>query len=286
MSRFMGSATLVLSLFTALATRAGIKSDDAIDALDLFQVTVQNGTPVTTGDLIEKSTVLILTEDNRSCTGTLIASDLVLTAGHCVPDKASVKIAVLRDFGMQGTVPEIARKAKISKGLSFLRHDDYDIVENKEYGTQTAVNDVALIRLAQPIANATIALLPKANTTISAFDSVTLVGYGMSSLADRTIDPSKRQLVLRKADVNPILSGSLPTTFAIRGAKNTCAGDSGGPAFMRNEKGLVIVGVHSSSNGCVNEDTMRNASATDSYVPAFTDWIKGAAKRLRGTQDL
>lgn len=286
MSRVWISAIFLLC--ASLTAQARVETDE-LDSLDLWQPVIQGGTAVTANDAIAQVTHLIYRSDNRYCTGTLIAKDLILTAGHCVPESSTVKMVTVRDFGLQGTVSEIAKKGKITKVIGFIRHPDYRVVIHKISSTafdETSENDVAVLRLAETLPNATVATLPTADTRITPSDPLTIAGYGMTNPADRFLEASKRILSLQRADVAIALQGPNPSTFTIRGPLNTCTGDSGGPSFAQNSDGLVIVGLHSSSNGCTNADTDPTATGTDVYVPYYTDWIKEAARTLRSQRSL
>lgn len=275
--------TLLLAL-TAHARPAAVSpADDADDALHLFQATVQNGEDATADETIAKVTKVTFTEDNRACSGTLIASDLILTAGHCVPATDTLKMIMVHGFGLKATQREMVQKGKIAKVSGWIRHPDYKIVTDAQ-GGQTAENDIALVRLSEPLTGATVALLPRTGLTLTGTEDVTIAGWGVTSSADRQIEIAKRQLGLHKALTKA--TQTTEKTIAIKGPRNLCSGDSGGPSFLQTDKGLVIIGVHSSSNGCFAPGIDDRAQATDTFVPFYTEWIKASVKTLRANVNI
>lgn len=155
-----------------------------------------------------------------SCTGTLVAVDVVLSASHCFDHESGV-----RDVG--DFVVDLRAGSKRFRS-----------VEVVVFGTETGADDLALVRLMDPVPAdvarpVVIASLPPAPRA-----RVTMYGYGCTS---------------RPAPLEPTLGGSVITSGAPDdkrkvsfpwGAetRSACPGDSGGPVV---DAAGAIVGVTS-----------------------------------------
>ncbi len=147
------------------------------------------------------------------CTGTLVAADLVLTAGHClrgaIADPASVWFAAgYRD----------GHSAALVQGA--------DIILLDGDGTGGFLRDLALLRLAQPIPADLVTPLPLANPDAAVF---TLMAY-------RRDTPER---VIRAAPCTPVAApaGMLGLTCGV------VSGNSGAPVLQRVATGWQIAAV-------------------------------------------
>ncbi|MES1156020.1 MAG: trypsin-like serine protease, partial [Pseudorhodoplanes sp.] len=86
----------------------------------------------------ERAAVMIVGSQGTSCTGTLIARDLVLTAGHCVAPGTQYKLV---EFDAQ-------RKPILRDTLRAERHPQFNM---QTFLGHRATADVALIKLAAPM---------------------------------------------------------------------------------------------------------------------------------------
>lgn len=87
---------LILSILCALVSCAPKSSEKSVK---IKNSSIMNGTLVKEGAPIAASIVGVFNSNyNSICTGTLISANVVLTAAHCVPEKAShVKIVFATD---------------------------------------------------------------------------------------------------------------------------------------------------------------------------------------------
>lgn len=146
------------------------------------------------------------------CTGTLIGPKTVLTAAHCVDEVSDLRIA----FGAR-----VDRPTQIIQIKSQQRHPDYD-----PYGRR-AGNDLGLIELATPAQG----VQPHTfNTESLTKDWVGLevrhVGFGLTSAMDNSSGNEKLTVSYKVRAVTPVEIESGAS------GRQTCAGDSGGPAFV------------------------------------------------------
>jgi secreted trypsin-like serine protease len=162
----------------------------------------------------------------RFCGGSLIDSDSVLTAAHCVdgifPTNLSVVVGRTQLSTNQGQLREVTRMY-IPDGYNF---------------NQASKNDVAVLRLKSPVTGITPVRLPPSdeNWSEQPGKSQTIAGWGstMSGGAspDRMLEV--KVPVVSDADAAKLSSSFIPELMISAGekGKDTCQGDSGGPLFV------------------------------------------------------
>lgn len=171
-------------------------------------------------------------EFTATCTGTLIAPAVVLTAGHCV--EGSDEIVVFTGDGKDDArIPVASAHAVIAKSV----HESL-----RRYPLGYA--DYALLTLAAPLAGVT--PLPWTSTLAGRLaaerrGTTLLVGYG------RREDGRAG----RKFQADAKIQSVTPAEAVVGGdGKDACAGDSGGPALTKREDGsYALFGVVSRGLG-------------------------------------
>ena len=205
------------------------------------------------------------------CTGTLIAPDTVLTAGHCGSITGGAGVATPAAYPPQAfdvyvgsNKPEQGEKVTVSKVTAepnYLLTDGYDItilkLSSRSTKTPTPVSGTSEESLFAP-------------STLE-----TIVGWGTTSEGGDTPDTLQKAQVPIVADstCGQAYSGFEAQTQICagypQGGVDTCQGDSGGPMFGRTAAGaLRVVGATSYGEGCarpnkpgvyarVGDDTLR-----------------------------
>lgn len=242
------------------------------------------GTVVETSDVISKSTVAIVAsvvdakgeEGQFVCTGSLIADNVVLTAGHCVPEvkegeKAAMYVVFTTDLN------KLSRE-QIRNVNKVVVHPKYG--QEAEDGSDA--NDIALIRFAgTKAAGYQVAKFLSDESLLTDGATVTLAGYGLTDGVNKTGDN-----LLRKTDVT-ILEHFGKTEVALDQSqgKGACHGDSGGPAFL-NVAGVEYVwGITSRGIG---KDGKDDCSLFSLYtkVKAHQTFVDGALATLAAPKAL
>jgi secreted trypsin-like serine protease len=214
--------------------------------------------------------VAIGDDQDFGCTGTLIAPNVVLTAGHC--QSLHSRIFVGNDLEKKGTEYRIAKH---------VRHPQY---------TNGNANDVMLLILEKPVKGVKPrALAPTA--LIDAAIDARVVGFGTTDLAG-TVGFGRKQ----QTDV-PIVSQACKGKVNGKGdgavygchlgreivagkpllLHDTCKGDSGGPLYVADAGGRwLLAGV--TSRGTDLATTMCGDGGLYVRVDQYRDWLTSAMK--------
>lgn len=231
------------------------------DACSLLKPKILSGTACDNASStpIARLTVQNGSEDQFLCSGTLIASRFVLTAGHCIPTGTFANQRFVASFG-DLQIPVIRE----------VRHPKYQETQNED----VVFFDVGVYELAAdvPIAPVPIA----ASVTPAAGDIISIFGYG--------VDDSNNFGVLKSGQMR--LTQVTPDhLFALYGneGSNTCSGDSGGPATVEINGEAAVIGVTSSgtTENCVIGDNSSFANLKNPETLGFLQSVVGSGLTIR-----
>lgn len=173
---------------------------------------------------VAAQTVMLVSTRGASCSGAVLAPDLVLTAAHCVAPPADYAVAVVGDGP-----PKLIPAARIAL------HPDFDA---GQFRSRRPTPDLALVKLAAPLParfrparlTGDAGLPPKGARFLIAGFGMTADGAGKSAGTLRT-------LALPSIGT----TGGIMVRLSQGSGGGACTGDSGGPA-LRDGAVAGIVG--------------------------------------------
>ncbi len=201
-----------------------------------------------------------------ACTGTLIAPDIVLTAGHCAEIAPNAVVANTTDYEGAGGV-----RVGVTRTVA------YPNWENSY--------DVAIVILSQPITGVT----PRKVGTACTFNAFTantmvhLVGFGATDMAGEAANTLLKEATTAVTDPTCATGSGCMAAVAPggefvaggTGQADSCFGDSGGPVYLDTPRGMVVIGAV--SRGVENSPTACGGGGIYVRTDKILQWIETTA---------
>jgi secreted trypsin-like serine protease len=205
------------------------------------------------------------------CGATLINSQWLLTAGHCVkylpPNPGTSYRAVLGAYDLR----KIPKTATIRTFKKIVMNPGY-------YGTS---NDIALIQI-PPITN--IKPINMSSVTYPSGTMTTVIGWGSTKEGSGVMSP-----ILMQVSVPIVANDVCKKAYPFVSAQNVCAGDnqhdacqgdSGGPLFVNVSGSVNQLGIVTYGRGCGQPGYPGVYSSVPYYLKWIQSVISGTSKAL------
>jgi secreted trypsin-like serine protease len=219
-------------------------------------------TDVLASDKIAETTVMVMA-GSEGCTGSLIDTDIVITAAHCI--KASVneiKIIFTTDITLY-------EPGKVRKGLAVKVHPEYQSTKDNEIGR----HDIALIRFKGDLPSEyhpAELLSDLESDTLKEGQTSIIAGYGGNSWGFL----SKIELPFAKR------LGESEILLAQPNGQGARHGDSGGPAFASNGK-LWGVCSRGFTEYSADKTSVPYPYSVYTQIRSYASWINSAQTELK-----
>lgn len=215
--------------------------------------------PSTPGSPLRGSLVMVLTSQGGTagfCTGVVVAPTVVLTAAHCVPPGAALRV----DLPEAGSDPVLLPVADVA------RHPGYraDAIRARERSV-----DLALVRLPTPLPGNFVPATIASTTGASPGQAFAVSGFGVVREGEARSSGQLRSATLALRE--PLSAVLLWAHDASGRGAGACTGDSGGPVALPDQTAVVALTLWSAGTGRRRCGDLTQAL----WIAPYRGWIEG-----------
>jgi secreted trypsin-like serine protease len=226
---------------------------------------------------VRQSVVQVESTRGELCSGAVIGPDLVLTAAHCIDDRASYRVVVMdRSF-----------RPRTVRAIAAAMHPAF--VPGTTPRTQPGV-DLAILKLERPLGSDFVPLDPRYAGRVNGGDPVQIAGFGVAREGHKKSARVLRQTQLMSLGTMQVANRVVVAVDAQRRARTTgagaCRGDSGGPILRGGPGGYQLVGIVSWSSGAFMSRTRSACGGITAVTPVadHANWIAARAADMQRMQ--
>jgi hypothetical protein len=279
----LASAAPALGLVTHRARPSSHRPDPPVRRDPRALASIIGGTEAENGAFPYLAYVIYKGEEGYGlCTGTVIASNVILTAGHCAENTETGVINKPSGYAIVTGNVEWSATARQVSAVS-------KVVVYPGYARNYAVGDAALLVLATPTSAPAIPLAtwPSDSTDLEVGKAALVAGWGKTFYAQESLTERLRwaETVLQRpsyCEANaPTFSPAdeLCTINPPQYETGACLGDSGGPLISLNpsESGVIEIGITSHIYGeCLTSrpTVFTRADLISSWAHSWTEAVK------------
>ncbi|MEH6452101.1 MAG: trypsin-like serine protease, partial [Psychromonas sp.] len=222
------------------------------------------------------------------CGGSLIADKWILTAAHCVIYKGRV----ISPLQLSATIGEY----DLSRDSSNVTIDQ--IFVHPDYNSENQLNDIALLKLANPVNNVPLTIASSQVTTdaIANQNDVSALGWGSTTANNPgEIVAAQQPDILRHVKM-PLMTDAMCSNYLsdqyrspemlcaglIEGGLDSCQGDSGGPLVIEQDGEWQQLGIVSWGYGCAAAGYPGVYARTSNY----SEWVNNIIEGINATSKL
>lgn len=207
--------------------------------------------------------VMVIDDREDLCTGTALASDLVLTAAHCVTRPIAYAVKAYQN-------------GQTIKVRSIARHPGFTM---SAYTVGRATADIALLKLDAPLPDIIVPASLATARRVAVGETLTIAGFGVTvagtprglgipRMAKLTVTGQPGSLQIRLVD---------PATRNVTSGLGGCSGDSGAPAY--DGDGPLVIGVVSWSTAPQDNEGCGGLTGITPLLN-YRAWILDTAKKF------
>ncbi|MCE6998163.1 serine protease [Saccharothrix sp. S26] len=191
------------------------------------------------------------------CSGTLVSPNVVVTAGHCVEGGCAARVFLGKDV-------EFPEDGEVIRVRTALAHPDYR--------PPKPTCDLAVLVLERPASTAPRPIATRDQVAAAAF--VRLAGYGNTDVHSSGGYGRRRMVDVPIAGDHPRYGADAATEF-VAGApfldRDSCNGDSGGPAYVQSDGQWLLAGATSRATA----SSLRPCGDGGIYtrVASYQEWV-------------